>query len=736
MESARKIARIASSAEYAGATFIEARRGSKSLEAIELEVEVSLGQAKLVHDIRRRERVAVVCLDGFLPSTFSLRTDFPDLPHLNSADKEIPRTFCLTDLPESEIERIWTGLWYVEKIRWWFEKNAYGELHGEAQPLDPILHGGINFTLVVPDRLLDAGFSGRVTVEQVEPDENQIGVLLLHDARESKGSTGGHSSVVVLVSQPRQHGRLRHAPANLQELRNFDEEFGIDILATLKAKLLEWVSEKQDLLNKPLLIILTIPLEREAGKGAEGVSIRAFWTPTTAGEVGKALGVLDIESSTNRWVRLLTEAPQGALDKIALEVGDVRRGFNREHAASAAGRKATDLKVVQIGVGALGSQLAKTLGDEGFGRWTLIDKDRLMPHNLARHALPFFCVGRYKAPALSFQMCATLDDPDFARSIVCDVLNPEGKNDELDTAFKEADVILDASASVAVSRNVAIEAVRDRLAVSIFFNPSGTDVVILSEGKDQSVRLDDVEMSYYLALLTNKNLQGHLTVPAGGLLNGTACREPSMEMPQSRVIKLVGVAADQVRQAINSPAPRIAVWGESQDGLVEKHSYSPPPDIKALVLGGWEIRCPQKVLDALQIERGKAGTVETGGVLIGAWDRKRKIIYVTIYLGPPHDSIQTPSGFVRGKSGLSELVSSISEVTFGNLGYVGEWHTHPGMNAANLSADDRNFLHKMKELTVLEDSPTLMFIAGNDGVRCAVMNPDDRREESALFREV
>ena len=33
----------------------------------------------------------------------------------------------------------------------------------------------------------------------------------------------------------------------------------------------------------------------------------------------------------------------------------------------------------------------------GFGIWTLIDEDELMPHNLARHALPPWCVGMPKA---------------------------------------------------------------------------------------------------------------------------------------------------------------------------------------------------------------------------------------------------------------------------------------------------------------------------------------------------
>ena len=46
-----------------------------------------------------------------------------------------------------------------------------------------------------------------------------------------------------------------------------------------------------------------------------------------------------------------------------------------------------------MGAGALGSQVIITLARSGFGNWTIVDEDDLLPHNLARHALNGFYVG-------------------------------------------------------------------------------------------------------------------------------------------------------------------------------------------------------------------------------------------------------------------------------------------------------------------------------------------------------
>ena len=93
----------------------------------------------------------------------------------------------------------------------------------------------------------------------------------------------------------------------------------------------------------------------------------------------------------------------------------------------------------------------------GVGGWTLIDKDILLPHNCARHALPGNFSGISKADGLAFVANSTVEQTPATLSLTADVLDPGGKKDGLAKAFKDADAVLDFSASVSVARHLAAE---------------------------------------------------------------------------------------------------------------------------------------------------------------------------------------------------------------------------------------------------------------------------------------
>ena len=53
-----------------------------------------------------------------------------------------------------------------------------------------------------------------------------------------------------------------------------------------------------------------------------------------------------------------------------------------------------------LGVGALGSMTLLNLVRKGYGCWSIIDDDLMMPHNGARHALPAISSGAPKVAGL------------------------------------------------------------------------------------------------------------------------------------------------------------------------------------------------------------------------------------------------------------------------------------------------------------------------------------------------
>ena len=93
----------------------------------------------------------------------------------------------------------------------------------------------------------------------------------------------------------------------------------------------------------------------------------------------------------------------------------------------------------------------------GYGEWILIDDDFLLPHNLARHALDGFSIGYPKVHNLAIRANQTIKGTPIADWIVADVLNaPQSPKTRQKTkkAFSNAEIILDASASVSVARHL------------------------------------------------------------------------------------------------------------------------------------------------------------------------------------------------------------------------------------------------------------------------------------------
>lgn len=116
-----------------------------------------------------------------------------------------------------------------------------------------------------------------------------------------------------------------------------------------------------------------------------------------------------------------------------------------------------------------------------------------------------------------------------------------------------------------------------------------------------------------------------------------------------------------------------------------------------------------------EISRARAAKLpnETGGVLIGAFDTLRRIVYVVVQVPSPPDSTEWPTLYIRGVQGLRERVEAIGRITAGNLIYVGEWHSHPDGVGCSPSNDDRKVFDWLRELRKVDGLPPVMLIVGD-----------------------
>ena len=130
--------------------------------------------------------------------------------------------------------------------------------------------------------------------------------------------------------------------------------------------------------------------------------------------------------------------------------------------------------------------------------------------------------------------------------------------------------------------------------------------------------------------------------------------------------------------------------------------------------------------------RAKVGSVETGGILAGTWDRDRKIIYVAGHFDPPPDSKHEPTGFVRGTVGVFRTITQVENTTVGNLTYIGEWHTHPPGHISQPSSDDRKLLRWVHDALQWSDAPALVLIAGDDGFRIVLLDEGKQYSECLI----
>lgn len=129
-------------------------------------------------------------------------------------------------------------------------------------------------------------------------------------------------------------------------------------------------------------------------------------------------------------------------------------------------------------------------------------------------------------------------------------------------------------------------------------------------------------------------------------------------------------------------------------------------------MNDWIIKTDKFLLNKLSKIRKDKLPNETGGILIGAYDMQRKIIYVVDVLPSPPDSVETPTSFIRGSLGLKPMIDKIKQITLENLQYIGEWHSHPPNYSSNLSNDDKKLFDTLKNNFRQDGKPPLMLIVG------------------------
>ena len=713
---AREFARLLQAGDIPFARFVSLSR-SEARDVVTFDVSVELPQDR-VHDIRPWERVSAEFSrnDGSPPEVFALRRDFPYVPHLNLRDTKIPRSLCLFDAPWPEIRLFMTPARFVSVIRNWLSNTARNELHADDQPLEPLLlaSGGV---MIVPPGLWDTSTDDCIDVVGIASQGVPFAVYQAFQSNKERFDNQENvrrCQAVNLRGEPTTHGVIERTPRTLGDLSDLLSVAGIDVVAELVPRLLAW-REEQDLLQRELILTAILPRRRTDSSTTESWSYYAFLLHGNIKSLGVSLGVLAVR---DQYVVPLIPRGQPNLGSVELTCLNVVRELSPIQAALMSGRDPDPRDFVAVGQGALGSQVVTNLARGGFGSWLLMDKDVLLPHNLARHALFGHFTGIPKAVGMGAAIANTVIDANV-RALVCDVLNLRSSAASFQQELERAKVIFDFSASLAVERHLATDIASEARRVSVFLSPDGKCLVMLAEDSQRRVKLHELEAPFFRLLLQQVPALDFYENRAGTVRYGHGCSDTSMRIPPERVALHAALAAGAIRGLTDDAS--VTVWQLTDELSVLCHRKTGTV-CKWYESAGWSVGIDASLIETLQCLRERNLPSETGGVLVGTLDAQRNRVLVVDVIQGPSDSWQAPNGFIRGSSSLTERLQAIEQRTAQGVQYVGEWHSHPSGASLAMSCDDRKLLQFLSERVEADGLPGIVLIVGEGGERFHIEN--------------
>ena len=307
-------------------------------------------------------------------------------------------------------------------------------------------------------------------------DGGDLEIIGVEDIPEG-GVLGGMFSPLVVTVPPEAMTRLRFAPSTLADLAGFLAERGVDLPALLAEAFLAALDTsppyRKPLVDGGLLVLVQMPITSGGTTNAQTI---AFLADRSLGQVAVDLGVAHVcEPDPKNPERVNVVRAIGATPSEASVIAgarllpcDVHLAMDRIAASRFAGTPTQDARrVVLVGAGAIGSHLATCLAREGRYRWTIIDPDVISPHNVARHVAGHTAVFRNKAEVLAEHLSDILDECDVATAIPYDVTSSDEGHDAIDAVLAGADLIIDATASLAAARHLSDHASSHAPTVSV-----------------------------------------------------------------------------------------------------------------------------------------------------------------------------------------------------------------------------------------------------------------------------
>lgn len=362
---------------------------------------------------------------------------------------------------------------------------------------------------------------------------------------------------------------------------------------------------------------------------------------------------------------------------------------------------------VVFGCGAIGSKITMHLARSGQTNLTLIDPDHVSPHNLVRHSLFADDIGQNKADALSEKIKKIF--PFEQQKIISGSSFKEGLIDKKET-FNSYSWVLDFTASDAFFNKLAIlKSLHDCNVASASISNFGNLGIMYKEGELRNPRIDDLQIYLYSLSVNDEAIQNwlseeQLAVSSNNLLVqvGVGCNSETTILSDDKISSHASYFSGVLKKEMTKNSKKGKIY---LNWIIDEGDYriqtqvinvNPFETFQAVNDSSWTIRFKDGIIEQLKDEFFNAGRNETGGVFLGICNYKTKTIHITLSITAPIDSKASSTQFIRGYDGLAEQISKMESKSGGQIGYIGEWHTHPD-GPSILSQQDMISVKKHKE---------------------------------------
>ncbi len=638
-----------------------------------------------VYQIYDEEEIAVICHpeDINIPEVYAIRKDFPtELPHSNAKPFKRPVSLCVSDVAFADIRPQFNAHDFLNSIRRWLSLNSINKLHESNRPLE-VFFGFHEACCILNER---SGSNPYVKYSKKTRFSSTLEFV-------EKGKATHY--LVGIPTEKIYASNFVRIPQTMGDLKDVQSTDKYSLTDNLLAVLTKTVAGKATL---PVVLLVFIVQTSEDNKKTSHdlFLIKTNYSPK---DIVHKKSILS-KKAFEQWFYGLP------VKVVLLEFMTTRL----ENAINN-GIKDWFKKVSVVGTGSLGSAVIDHFVRQGCSEEVnIIDCDILLPHNLSRHTLATDKVMTSKVCSIKDAFHGILSQKINAIDGNFLTLNQNDK----ERLFKDTELVMDFSTSIAIERKLAKDERTFRRCTS-FLNPKGDEIVLLMEDKERCTRLDLLEMDYYRNLIVDERFVQHLEQTETVRTNSFSCRSESMILNYENVRVLSAIVSKQIRKYYTLGQACLGIWHfDAENGTVSSMPMT-ITDWHHKELNGIQVYISDSVEKEIQTMADASPEKETGGCLFGSYDRDYNSIYVYYMVPASEDSIHTPVSFVRGFKGLKAEYERITKLTYQQVRYLGEWHSHPNMSNTPSGIDKMQFEELWKEQQT-QDLPFVQIIHGNDGL--------------------